>query len=254
MCLILFGWRAHPEYPLIVAANRDEFHRRPTDAARFWKDEPAILAGRDLECMGTWLGVSRSGQFAAISNFRDMAERRDGAPSRGLLASRFLAGPQTAEGYAAAVHSSGGEYHGFNLLVADRDEYWWTSNRGSGPERLEPGVYGLANHLLETAWPKVTRGKARLREAIRTAVTIDVLLHFLADTQTASDEELPSTGVPLERERILSAARIVSPLYGTRCSSALIVDQSGRVQFAERSYGADGSEGETVRYEFQIAK
>lgn len=252
MCLILFAWQAHPEYSLIVAANRDEYHGRPAEAAAFWSDKPAILAGRDLEGLGTWLGISRDGKFSAITNYRDMDERRDAAPSRGLLASRFLENKQSAREYTAEVDGGGNAYRGFNLLAADGEEYWWTSNRGTGPRRLEPGVYGLANHLIETPWPKVSRGKERLLEAIGSAVTIDTLLGFLGDSEVASDEQLPDTGVGLERERMLSAARIVSPLYGTRCSTALIVERSGRVAFAERSYAADGSEGDTVRFEFEI--
>ncbi len=254
MCLILFAWRAHPDYPLIVAANRDEFHARPAQAGSFWRDRPGILAGRDLVGGGTWLGVSRSGKFAALTNYREMAERRADAPSRGVLASRYLENGRSASAYISELQRVAGAYSGFNLLAADGKELWWTSNRDNGPRRLDAGLYGLSNHLLETPWPKVLRGKERLREAIDSAVTPDVLLAFLADTTVASDADLPDTGLALARERLLSAARIVSPGYGTRCSTALIFDRAGRVRYAERSYDAGGAEGDTVRMEFQLRR
>jgi uncharacterized protein with NRDE domain len=250
MCLILFAWRARDEYPLVVAANRDEFHGRPSAGAAFWNDQPQVLAGRDLECMGTWLGVTRSGKFAAITNFRDMTDLREGKRSRGLIASRFLEGSIGAREFVAAITREGDDYRGFNLLAADRDEFWWVSNRDGRPRLLEPGVYGLSNHLLETPWPKVQRGKARLGEILARAPETESLLEMLGDTTQAPDAEIVHTGVGIERERQLSAAKIVSPEYGTRCSSALIANASGHVQFAERSYAPDGEPRDTLRYEF----
>jgi uncharacterized protein with NRDE domain len=252
MCLILFGWRAHADCPLVVAANRDEFHGRPSAQAAFWDDHPQVLAGRDLECMGTWLGVTREGRFAAITNFRDMTDQRQGKRSRGLIASRFLEGAQSARDFVAAVTAEGDDYRGFNLLAADREEFWWVSNRDGRPRLLEPGIYGLSNHLLETPWPKVQRGKRELGRILGGAPNVEALLGLLADTAQAPDADLVHTGVGLERERMLSAARIVSPDYGTRCSSALIAEASSRVQFAERSYDPAGDAQETRRYEFRI--
>ncbi len=252
MCLILVAWKAHPSYPLVIAANRDEFHARPTAPAAFWEDRPAILAGRDLECMGTWLGVTRSGKFTAVSNFREGVARDPAARSRGLLASAFLADGASARDFAAQVAQDGAEYSGFNFLAGDRDELWWVSNRNAGARRLAPGIYGVSNHLLDTPWAKVVRGKRTLQAALRPAPAIEPLLELLADTTMASDDELPDTGVGPERERLLSPLRVVSDAYGTRCSSAVIFGPERRVQFAERSYGAQGEERDTVRYEFPL--
>lgn len=250
MCLIVFAWRMHPDFPLVVAANRDEFHARPTATARFWDDRPEILAGRDLEGMGTWLGVTRSGKFAAVTNYRDAAPAPPAAASRGLLASRYLetgAGPRE---FAANAGADGDAYRGFNLLAGDRAELWWVSNRGGRARRIEPGTHGLSNHLLDTPWPKVTLAKQRLAQVLAFAPAVEPLLELLADTTEAAERDLPDTGVGAERERLLSAARIVSPAYGTRSSSALLVAADGKVRFAERSYGSDGSELDTLRYEF----
>lgn len=254
MCLILFAWRPRNDFPLVVAANRDEFHGRLSEGAAFWRDHPQILAGRDLECMGTWLGVTRSGRFAAITNYRDMTDQREGKHSRGLIASRFLEAELSAREFVAAIAAEGDDYRGFNLLAADRDEFWWVSNRDGRPRLLDPGVYGLSNHLLETPWPKVQRGKARLTRILADAPTVEDLLDLLGDTTQAPDAELVHTGTGIERERRLSAAKIVSPEYGTRCSSAVIAEGSGRLQFAERSYDAAGEAQQTLRYELSIGE
>ena len=253
MCLIVFAWKAHPDFPLIVAANRDEFHARPTAAARFWDDQPGILAGRDLEGMGTWLGVTRGGRFAAVTNFRDAAPASREATSRGVLASRFLGSGDAPGTFTADVETDGTAYRGFNFLAGDRAELWWVSNRGGRARKLEPGVHGLSNHLLDTPWPKVKQGKRRLGEMLELAPAVEPLLALLADTTQATDGDLPDTGVGAERERLLSAARIVSPEYGTRSSSALVVGADGKVRFAERSYGPDGAELDTLRYEFTLS-
>src|SRR5688572_5017034 len=142
MCLILVGWKTSEANPLVVAANRDEFHARPAAAAAFWKDRPGILAGRDLEAHGTWMGVSRGGKFAAVTNYRGAREAR-AAQSRGALVTRFLENGQTPAQYVAAVGKNLNDYSGFNLLVSDADELWWISNRGGEPQRLEAGIYGL---------------------------------------------------------------------------------------------------------------
>lgn len=253
MCLILFGWKATPAFPLVVAANRDEFHARPTDPAGFWRDQPGVLAGRDLECMGTWLGVNRDGRFAAITNFRDMTDPRLEKRSRGLIASRYLEGRSSAKDFVAEIMAEGDDYRGFNLLAADRDEFWWISNRDGTPRRLDPGIYGLSNHLLETPWPKVVKGKERLQRIVEAGTSIQGLLDMVADTTPAPDEELSHESADLDRERRMSAARILSPDYGTRCSTAVALDGKGRLQFAERSYAPDGSRRSTVRYEFNLS-
>lgn len=252
MCLILVAWRVHPDYPLVLAANRDEYHARPSAAAGFWRDCPEILGGRDLECMGTWLGVTRGGKVAAVTNYRDPASESQERRSRGLLASQFLEGDASAAAYISGLEAQGAHYRGFNFLAGDRNGLWWISNRGSGLRSLEPGIYGLSNHLLDTPWPKVTRGKRALAQVLETCVSVEPLMSLLADTVVATDAQLPDTGVGQERERMLSAARIISPLYGTRCSTVLLVGRGGRLRFAERAYEANGHEGRTLQYELAL--
>lgn len=255
MCLILLAWHAHPRFPLVLAANRDEFYARPSAQAEFWRTQPDLLGGRDLQSMGTWLGVTRNGRFAAVTNVREgSAATAAGAPSRGKLTTDFLCGATPPADYAAAAFAAGTAYRGFNLLVGDRHALWWTSNRAAGTRRLDAGVYGLSNELLDTPWPKVVVGKQRLARALQAgaSVSVDGLLELLADSEQPGDAELPDTGVGLARERQLSAAHVVSADYGTRCSSVLIVDADGRAQFAERSFAPHGVAGETLTYEFAL--
>lgn len=253
MCLIAFAHRVHPGFPLVVAANRDEFHARLTAAASFWEDQPAILAGRDLEGMGTWLGITRSGRFAAVTNYRDPSDSRTIALSRGELASRFLAGDEPAEQFLAEVAANAGAYRGFNLLLSDGTGMYSYSNRSGNALKLEPGIYGLSNHLLDTPWPKVRAARERLGEALQPAPAAEPLFALLADTTVSADHELPRTGVDAQRERMLSAARIVSDAYGTRCSTVLMQGADGTVRFAERTYGPEGVELDTVSFEFRLA-
>jgi len=252
MCLILFAWHMHKDYPLIVAANRDEFHARPTEGLAFWQDRPDVLAGRDSEAGGTWMGITRSGRFAALTNYRELADRDRAGRSRGLIVSECLMGEASAEASVMRATAEGEAYRGFNLLAADREALWWTSNRGAGPLRLAPGLYGLSNHLLETPWPKVVQGKARLGDALGTSLSPQVLLELLADTRVADDPALPDTGVDRARERMLSAARIVSPAYGTRASTAILMRADGRCSVTERSYDAAGEALDTLGYEFTL--
>ncbi len=253
MCLIAIAYRAHAEFPLVVAANRDEFYARPTEQAAFWRDRPAVLAGRDLEGSGTWLGVTRGGRFAAVTNFRDPADVRANALSRGTLVSRFLEGDTSAAEFLSGVEADAGAYRGFNLLAGDGEALYYYSNRAGAPQRLEPGIYGLSNHLLDTPWPKVEIARARLREAIAPRPATEPLFAMMADTATAPESALPQTGMAPERERMLSAARIVSSSYGTRCSTVLLQSTDGGTRFAERTYGPEGVELDTVNYEFSRA-
>jgi len=224
MCLILLAWRAQARHPLIVAANRDEFHARCSDRAGFWNDNPVILAGRDLEAGGTWMGLSRSGRFAAVTNYRGGRDA-NAVESRGALVMRFLAGDESPADYVARLAGNLGGYSGFNLLVCDGRELWWLSNRDGGSRRLEPGIYGLGNFLLDT--PEVDESKARFARALDSAVAMEPLFG------------------------VLDPARILAPQYGTRCSTVLVAGPGGRTQYAERSFDADGAPGETVRYEFR---
>jgi uncharacterized protein with NRDE domain len=252
MCLILFAHRAHPEYRLVVAANRDERFQRPTAPAGFWADASGIFAGRDLEHRGTWLGVTTTGRFAAITNFRDPDGHRPDAPSRGGLVSDFLRSSAPPASYLERLRPAATAYNGFSLLVGNGESLCYFSNREGEIRSLEPGIYGLSNQLLDVPWPKVRLGKVRLADEIRSGVDPDTLLALLDDTRAAADEDLPRTGVGLEWERKLSALRIVADGYGTRSSTALLVGTNGEVRIAERSFDERGQELSIVRERFAI--
>ena len=250
MCLILLACRAHPEYPLVFAGNRDEAYERPSAAADFWKDEPDVFGGRDLEKHGTWLGVTRTGRMAAVTNYRDGPTRRPAPRSRGELTADFLHGNEAPEAYLKSVAPKSGQYGGFSLLIGDIGHLWSYSNRGAGIEEITPGVHGLSNHLLDTPWPKVTRGRQRVAALLEAseAKLIEGLFDALADRVVAADTELPDTGVGAGRERELSPAFIAGERYGTRASTVLLVSHGGKVTFIERRFDALGApQGETAR-------
>jgi uncharacterized protein with NRDE domain len=251
VCLVLIALDRHPDYSLIVAANRDEFYDRPTAAADFWTDRPWILGGRDLEAGGTWLGVDRRGRFAAVTNYRQ-GEREPAAPqSRGLLVSEYLAADLTARDHVEHVARDAAQYNGFNLIAGEGRELYYFSNREGQARALGPGVYGLSNHLLDSPWPKVTSGKSGLSALLSGgSELIPDLLTLLSDRSQAADDSLPRTGVSLEWERLLSAAFITSPSYGTRSSTVLLVGRDGRVVLVERSFGPAGLPAGEVRHEF----
>lgn len=251
MCLILLAWDAHPDYRLIVAANRDEFYARPTAPAAWWPELPGVLAGRDLEGGGTWLGVDRKGRWAALTNFRDPADRRESARSRGLLVRDYLAGEAAPIAYLEGVAATAGDYRPFNLLVGTDDSLAWYGSRGGPGRPLVPGLYGLSNALLDTDWPKVSDGKRDLAALLARpgAVDPEALFALLADGAIAPDDRLPATGVSLEWERRLSARFIRSPDYGTRSSTLLLVGRDGSRQLIERSFPAGG----VVRHDFSAA-
>ncbi len=257
MCLIVLAWKASPWTRLAVAANRDEFFARRTAPAAWWRDAPDVLAGRDLEAGGTWLGITREGRFAALTNFRDMsAPKKDGAPSRGALAADFLRRRSAAADYVVAIQAGAGRYHGFNLLVSDGAELWSFSNVEGDPERLRPGIWGLSNHLLETPWPKVTTARRRLEAALGAAEDAEDLEHrlldLLADRTVAPDGALPATGLPPEWERALSAAFVELPGYGTRASTVLVVGRDRTASFKEKNFGAGGAPLGDVREVFAL--
>ena len=223
MCLILLAWKAHPAFPLVVAANRDEFHERAASAAQFWQDKPQILAGRDLEAMGTWMGVTRGGRFAAVTNYRGATEPK-ARESRGALPVRFLDGETSPASFVRGV--SGDSYSGFNILLGNAEELWWMSNRDSTPRRLAPGIYGLGNLLLDS--PEIGPDKERLRKVLAPAPAVEPLFGALAP------------------------ARISNGRYGTRCSTVVLHGADGRRQFAERAFDPAGTAGETRRYEWRV--
>jgi uncharacterized protein with NRDE domain len=238
MCLVVFAWQARPGLTLAVAANRDEFHRRPTARAAFWPDAPDLLAGRDLEAGGTWMGVTRSGRVAFLTNHRDPPAHRDGARSRGTLVAEFLKGRETPAGYVKGKTAEAPHFNGFHLVVGDAAALWYLTNTGATPRRLEPGIHGLSNGPLDDPWPKTVRSKLRLERLVLGGTPeVPALLDLLADRARARDEGLPSTGVPLEWERLLSAPFVESESYGTRSSTALLVTGKG-VRFVERTFEA----------------
>jgi len=253
MCLILVAWQVHPGYPLVVAANRDEFFVRPTASAAFWQDKPQVLGGRDLEAGGTWLGITRSRRFAALTNFRDPAQNRAGAPSRGALVADFLAGEESPPDYLECIAPRASRCNGYNLLVSDGETLWWSSNLGGESRRLEPGVYGVSNHLLDTPWPKVGAGKTALTQAVDRLPDDKALFQLLQDDGIHPDEHLPQTGVPLDWERLLSSAFVKSPDYGTRSSTVLCIGQDDWVSFDEQTWLPGAQRGERRRYRFATA-
>lgn len=253
MCLALIALDTHPRYRLIVAANRDEFYRRPTAQAAWWEDAPELLAGCDLEQGGSWLGVTRSGRYALVTNYRSGdTPLLDGAPSRGLLVTDFLLDNAAPANYLESLQENDGLYNGYNLIIGDPKQLWYHSNRSGEIKQLPPGVYGLSNHLLDTPWPKVKRGKETLFGLLEEEgeTLIQGLFTMLWDHTRADDAHLPDTGISIEWERLLSSAFIVSEDYGTRSSTVVLVEKSGKTLFIERSYGPGGQPGSTLRYEF----
>lgn len=253
MCLILLAYKTHPSYPLILAANRDEFYDRPSAPADFWEERPDVLAGRDLKEGGTWLGITKKGRLAALTNYRDPLFIRPDAPSRGWLVRDFLCGTESPVRYLKDLSARAGRYNGFSLLFGDVSGLRFFSNRdGSSP--LTPGLYGLSNRLLDTDWPKVRRGKERLAALLSHAEVPDPegLFSLLADRARPEDSDLPDTGIGLEWERILSSIFIASPVYGTRSSILLMVDRRGRVMFMERVFNGGEEPWMTAKFEFSV--
>jgi uncharacterized protein with NRDE domain len=241
MCLIIIAYQVHPVYKLIVAANRDEFLQRPTAPIHYWEDSPGILAGRDLEKMGTWMGITTTGRFAALTNYRDPMEVTKGMRSRGELVADALKHKGNVKDYMQSLVGKKDLYPGYNLLAGDGSELYYYSNKGQRLQNVGPGIYGISNHLLNTEWPKVQKGKERMSKIINGEQDelIEKLLNMLQDTDHAPDELLPNTGVSSEWERKLSPLFIQSENYGTRSSTVtLMTDQE--IQYVERVYSTDG--------------
>ncbi|HYN41492.1 MAG TPA: NRDE family protein [Thermoanaerobaculia bacterium] len=251
MCLIVFGLHAHPRYPLVVAANRDEFVARPSEPAGFWPGYDGLLAGRDLAAGGAWMGVTRSGRFAALTNVRDPRAFDGSAPSRGELVVRFLAGTEEPIAHLGDLAASGERRNGFNLLAAANGRLAWYSNAGGEPLEVDAGVHAVSNALLDTPWPKVRRSAAGLARILGRGVALDPeeLFAFLAEREPAPDGELPDTGVGLAAERLLSSPFIAAPDYGTRGSTLLLVTPAGRATFLERLFDGAFCVAGTTRFE-----
>ena len=254
MCLLLMALNTHPAYKLILLANRDEYYDRQTSPAAFWDGAPSVLAGKDLQGGGTWLGITRNGRIAAVTNYRDPASMKQGAPSRGRLVSDFLLGQEGPIEYLDSLDRKAGKYNGFNLIIGVKGQLYWYSNRGDGVQSLEPGIYGLSNHLLDTPWPKVAKSKDALAHLLseQEDPSLKELFRILTDHTIADDEHLPDTGVSLEWERILSPIFIVSPTYGTRSSTVLLIDMQDRVTFVEKTFNSDLDHPTSVEYKFKV--
>lgn len=258
MCLIFLSLNSHPNYKLIVAANRDEFYARKTSIAGFWKSHDTILGGCDLEAVkpdgtcGTWLAINKNGRIAMVTNYRDLRNLKTNAPSRGHLVTDFLLSDETPEKYLYRLDTRANEYNGFNLLVGTGEELFYQSNYKKGIERIESGFHGLSNALLDTPWPKVTAGKEKMKPLFNeTKINSIKILEALYDEKMASDDQLPDTGVGLERERMLSSMFIKSPNYGTRCSTVVTIDKNNKVEFTERVYDLASFEFTQQTFEFE---
>jgi uncharacterized protein with NRDE domain len=240
MCVIFFSYRQQPEFPLILLANRDEFYERPTAAAKVWDDAPEIFAGRDLVHGGTWLGITASGRFAGVTNYRDPAAPT-GKFSRGDLVGDFLKNRVPVEEYLKTIKQRAADFSGFNLLVGEfsrtHQELGYYSNRAAEIKILAPGLYGLSNHMLDTPWRKVEKGKAALAELLqKDKAEKREFFEILADKSLAEDADLPETGIGYEREKLLSAIFIETPIYGTRSSSLVLVNRNYEISLDERNF------------------
>jgi uncharacterized protein with NRDE domain len=253
MCLVVVAFNTDPDTPLIVAANRDEFHERPAQAANWWADRPDILAGRDLQAGGTWLGASRNGRFATVTNFRDAQSKSGKFLSRGHLVTGFLNSSQAPVDYLRALKADA--YAGFNLLLSDGSSLAYLSNRGARLQELPPGIYGLSNATLDTPWEKVERSKTRLKTLIDAGGINDTnLLRLLLDRDKGPVSEVKSDRLPFALAHAITAPFIVTPDYGTRCSSIVRADRDGNWHFFERRFKADGQREGDSQYSFSVAE
>jgi uncharacterized protein with NRDE domain len=243
MCLMIFAHQVAAGYPLLVAANRDEFHARPTAVSDFWATYPALLAGRDLLQGGTWMGVTRTGRFAAVTNFRDPARTAAAPRSRGELPLAYLAGALAPESFLGAIATRAHDYAGFNLLVGDRDSLWFFSNSDGQTARcLAPGVYGLSNARLDSLWPKVALGKSRMQSLLQVgSISHGALATVVADRRLADQHALSGQELDSDMDSTLSAQFIVTDTYGTRSSTTLWIDHRWHASWRELSFDQQGA-------------
>lgn len=255
MCLILFAKNFHPKHKLILAANRDEFYDHPSTAAGYWNDFPDLLAGKDLKANGTWLGITRQGKIAAVTNYRDFYSHKDKTKfkSRGNLVTKYLTENFSPKEFSTYLSIHGIEYNGFNLIFGTPDELYHYSNISIATTKVENGIHGLSNHLLDTAWPKVHSGKLKFGEILSSnEISMDTIFNLMSDEKQFDDELLPDTGVGLEYERVLSSIFIKSPIYGTRSSTVITIDMEDKVQFVERTYNNQNGRSTFINHKFQI--
>ncbi|PID25092.1 NRDE family protein [Sporosarcina sp. P7] len=255
MCLLAFQLQSHPKYQLVMMANRDEAYARPTARANFWSDHPDILAGRDLEQMGTWLGINTQGKVAALTNYRDFTLPQTGKLSRGHIVSSYLQSSLSAQDYMEQLHTNREDYAGCNVLAGSAKEMFYYSNIEQSIQHLPNGTHGLSNALLNTPWPKVDKTKALLADYLQQTETIDpnILFGMMQRAEPFPIEQLPDTGVGEDLERLLSSIFIASKDYGTRCTTVLTIDREDRVEFEERTY-KKGVFTATQKFSFRIEK
>jgi len=252
MCLIVFAWKTHPEYRLVLAANRDEFHQRPARDLRWWPDNPDILAGRDLQAGGTWLAVSKPGRFATVTNYREQPDHRPGLRSRGEIITNFVSSQTPVDSFVSSL--AGDDYAGFSLLAADRDDLWYVSNRGDEPLQLRPGVYGLSNASLDTPWSKLVRTRDALRALTAAGeVSETALFRIMADRTPAPSADGEAGDLPFALARELTAPHIVSAEYGTRCATVLTWSKEEYISVSERRFDAAGNSSGESRFSFAAA-
>ena len=239
MCLIAFAYKVSAAYPLILITNRDEFYDRPTQKVHYWDKEmdPEILAGKDLKAGGTWLGVSKNGKWAALTNYRDMENIKKDAPTRGDLVPQFLKSKVSGDEYLLELKKEATKYNGFNLLVGDKNNIFHYSNISDKITKIQPGIHGVSNALLNTPWPKLKRAQEMLRNKIQNNdLSTTALFNLLYDKTKASENQLPTTGLSKELEKEVSSIFIDTENYGTRCSTLLFIDKIGEMKFVERSF------------------
>lgn len=250
MCLIAFAWQLHPDYPLILIANRDEYYARPSRQADWWPEHSDILGGQDLEAGGSWLALQRDGRFAAVTNHRDGRLKRTGELSRGKLIRDYLLGNQSAAAFCDQLSPDLPRYGGFNLLLGDETGLWYLSNRGGGCRQLEPGLYGLSNAFLDSSWPKTDALKARLADYLTKTTKPDTgeLAALMMDRTLAADSDLPDTGIRYEWEKMLSSCFIQSAEvgYGTRATTVLLQRRDGGRSLLEQSFDVSGAAGKVT--------
>jgi uncharacterized protein with NRDE domain len=253
MCLILFAYDTHPSYKLVLTANRDEFYARPTQQAHFWPEQPHILAGKDLQAGGTWIGVSKAGKLAALTNYRDPANINPDAPSRGALTIDFLNSALSAKDYLHQIDKNGLEYNGFNLLLLDETGLWCYNNLQRAITQVPSGVHGLSNATLNTSWPKTDSAKQQLAQlTANETIEKTALVAMMENKSTAPDEMLPKTGVPYQWEKLLSARFIESESYGSRITTVITITHANEISFLEKSHSIAGSEEKVIEFSFSI--
>jgi uncharacterized protein with NRDE domain len=251
---MLCAHKSHPDYPLIIAANRDEFHARPASEANYWNDEPSILAGRDLQAGGTWLGITKYGRIAAVTNYHEQTLNPLPPQSRGALVSDFLRSDAPPQEYAEHLILNGSDYQGFTLVFGKVGALFHYSNRSNKCEQVAPGIHGLSNHLFnDNSW-KVRKGGASLKDLLSRpdSISPEDLLTLLSDRTRAPSAALSVHGYETEKEGMYSSIFITGKEFGTRCSTAIVIDNRGNVRFSERTFSPEGLTVKTVEYEFML--